>query len=86
MSWNPLDPDLAVDPYPRYAALREQDPVYFEEAFGWWFVTGHEESMRVLREPGGEQRFMDFPADADGPRCQRRAVLPRAEPVRAGAE
>src|SRR6202035_2035032 len=60
MLWNPLDPDLAVDPYPRYAALRDHDPVYFEEAFGWWFVTGHEEAMRVLREPGGEMRFLEF--------------------------
>jgi pimeloyl-[acyl-carrier protein] synthase len=58
--WNPLDPELAVDPYPRYAALRDTDPVYFEEAFGWWFVTGHEEAMRVLREPGGEMRFVEF--------------------------
>jgi cytochrome P450 len=60
MLWNPLDPELAVDPYPRYAALRDTDPVYFEEAFGWWFVTGHEEAMRVLREPGGEMRFVEF--------------------------
>jgi hypothetical protein len=58
--WNPLDPDLAVDPYPRYAALRDADPVHFEEAFGWWFVTGHEEARRVLHEPGGEMRFVEF--------------------------
>jgi cytochrome P450 len=60
MTWNPLDPQLADDPYPRYAALRDDDPVYFEEAFGWWFVTGHAEAMRVLREPGGEMRFVEF--------------------------
>src|SRR5581483_2433130 len=60
MTWNPLDPALAVDPYPRYGALREQDPVYFEETLGWWFVTGYEEATRVLREPGGEQRFVEF--------------------------
>jgi pimeloyl-[acyl-carrier protein] synthase len=60
MAWNPLDPELAPDPYSRYAALREADPVYFEEALGWWFVTGHEEGVRVLREPGGEQRFDEF--------------------------
>jgi cytochrome P450 len=58
--WNPLDPQLAVDPYPHYAALRDNDPVHFEPALGWWFVTGHEEAMRVLREPGGEMRFVEF--------------------------
>jgi pimeloyl-[acyl-carrier protein] synthase len=58
--WNPLNPELAIDPYPRYAELRDTDPVYFEQALGWWFVTGHDEAMSVLREPGGEQRFIDF--------------------------
>jgi cytochrome P450 len=58
--WNPLNPELAIEPYPRYAELRNTDPVYFEPALGWWFVTGHDEAMRVLREPGGEQRFMEF--------------------------
>lgn len=58
--WNPLDPALADDPYPRYRALREADPVYFEPVLGWWFVTGHAEVTQVLREPGGELRFEDF--------------------------
>src|SRR5580698_3854674 len=60
MPWNPLNPELAPDPYPLYAQLREQDPVYFEKAFGWYFVTGHEEGQRVLREPGGEMCFDEF--------------------------
>jgi cytochrome P450 len=58
--WNPLNPELADDPYPLYAALRDSDPVYFEEAFGWFFVTGHAEGQRVLREAGGELRFDEF--------------------------
>lgn len=58
--WNPLDPALAVDPLPRYRALRQTDPVYFEPALGWWFVTGHEEARKVLREPDGESRFVAF--------------------------
>lgn len=60
MRWNLLDPQLAVDPYPRYAALRDTDPVFFDEGLGWWFVTGHEEGVQVLSEPGGEQRFIEF--------------------------
>jgi cytochrome P450 len=60
MTWNPLDPGLAPDPYPRYAALRETDPVYHEPLMGWWFVTGYEEGQHVLREAGGEQRFDEF--------------------------
>lgn len=60
MVWNPLDPSLAEDPYPRYKELRDADPVYFEEALGWWFVTGHDEGRQVLREPGGESRFVEF--------------------------
>jgi cytochrome P450 len=60
MLWNPLDPALAPDPYPRYAALRAEDPVHFEAALGWWFVTGYEEAAQVLREPGGDARFAEF--------------------------
>lgn len=60
MVWNPLDPSLARDPYPRYKELRDADPVYFEEAFGWYFVTGHAEAEQVLREPDGEMRFVEF--------------------------
>jgi cytochrome P450 len=60
MTWNPLDRGLAPNPYPRYAALRDTDPVYYEEAMGWWFVTGYDEGQRVLREQGGEQRFDEF--------------------------
>jgi cytochrome P450 len=59
-AWNPLDPALAVDPLPRYRALRETDPVYFEPQLGWWFVTGHEDARKVLREPDGESRFVAF--------------------------
>jgi cytochrome P450 len=76
-TWNPLDPELAVDPLPRYRALRELDPVYFEETFGWWFVTGHEEAKRVLRQPDGESRFVEFQQTRMG-----RDV--RAEPYCAG--
>lgn len=60
MTWNPMDPALIVDPHVRYRALRDVDPVYYEESLGWWFVTGHEEADRVLREPDGEMRYLDF--------------------------
>jgi hypothetical protein len=58
--WNPMDPALIDDPHARYRALREVDPVYFEETLGWWFVTGHEEATEVLRAPDGEMRYLDF--------------------------
>ena len=81
--WNPLDPALADDPYPRYAALRRRDPVYFEPLLGWWFVTGHDEATQVLREPGGELRFEEFQQMRMGRDILVRAVLPRVTALRA---
>lgn len=58
--FNPLDPQLADDPYPVYKQLRESDPVHFEELLGWWFVMSHEAATCTLREQGGDLRFVDF--------------------------
>ncbi|MEA2172175.1 MAG: hypothetical protein QOF76_5475 [Solirubrobacteraceae bacterium] len=57
-----MDPALIDDHHARYRALREVDPVFFEEALGWFFVTGHAEASQILREPDGEMRYLDFQA------------------------
>lgn len=42
--------ETVVDPFPVFARLREEDPVY-ETGFGYWYVSRYEDASRMLREP-----------------------------------
>lgn len=51
-------PDGAADPYARYRALRESDPVHWNERLEAWVLTRYQDVERVLRDPGfGVQRL-----------------------------
>ncbi|MCA1672677.1 MAG: cytochrome P450, partial [Actinobacteria bacterium] len=41
---------LEADPYPIYKKLRDQEPVAFVEALGFWLVTRWDDVVRVDRE------------------------------------
>src|SRR5262245_37417237 len=58
--FNPLDPELAVDPFPILRRLREADPVFFAEALGSYIVTGHDPAWEVLRRKDGDLRWEQF--------------------------
>jgi cytochrome P450 len=49
--FDPFAPGFADDPYPQYATMREQAPVYLHP-FGFWLLTGYEEVAWLLRAPG----------------------------------
>jgi cytochrome P450 len=49
--FDPFAPGFTDDPYPQYATMREQAPVY-EHPFGFWLVTRYEEVSSLLRAPG----------------------------------
>jgi cytochrome P450 len=57
MRFNPLDPELATDPFPILRQLREFDPVYEATELGAFVVTGHEPASRVLRRRDGDVRW-----------------------------
>lgn len=49
------DPAVHNDPYPTYAALREQGPAVWSEALGgYWIVSRYDDISRILLDP---QRF-----------------------------
>lgn len=58
--FNPLDPELAVDPFPILARLRAQDPVYHSPVFGAYIVTAHAPAWEVLRRRDGDLRWERF--------------------------
>src|SRR5215467_9748198 len=46
--FDPFAPGFTDDPYPQYAVMRAQAPVY-EHPFGFWLFTGYEEVSWLLR-------------------------------------
>jgi pimeloyl-[acyl-carrier protein] synthase len=57
--FNPLDPELAVDPFPILARLRAVDPV-FAMGPGAYIVTGHAAAWEVLKRKDGDLRWEQF--------------------------
>jgi hypothetical protein len=62
------DQAFLADPYPRYRALRERDPVHYNESRGTWVLTRYNDMVAVLRdhdrfsaERGPESEDPDFP-------------------------
>ncbi|MER2598525.1 MAG: cytochrome P450 [Caldilineales bacterium] len=47
---NPRDPTFYQNPYPIYAALRAQTPVFYWEDFKLWCFTRHEDVNAILRD------------------------------------
>lgn len=47
-------PAFFVDPYPIYAQLRQDAPIFWSEAWGGWVLTRHDDIVATLRDP---QRF-----------------------------
>jgi cytochrome P450 len=47
--FNPFEPGFSEDPYPQYAALRQEDPVY-QSPFGVWLLFRYEDVQRFLRD------------------------------------
>jgi cytochrome P450 len=48
--FDPFAPGFTDDPYPQYAVMRSQAPVY-AHPYGFWLVTRHEDVSWLLRAP-----------------------------------
>jgi cytochrome P450 len=57
--------DFLRDPFPTYRAMREQQPVYWSDAWKVWVLTRYDDVVSLLREPnrfsnaGRFARFLD---------------------------
>jgi cytochrome P450 len=49
--FDPFAPGFTDDPYPQYATMREQAPVY-QHPFGFWLLTSYNDVSWLLRAPG----------------------------------
>ena len=46
-----MDPAARVDPYPAYARMRREAPVYFSEGHDAWLLTRHDDVLAAFRDP-----------------------------------
>jgi cytochrome P450 len=46
--WDPYDLDLVVDPYPTFKRLRDEAPLYYNEAHDFWAVSRYDDVERNL--------------------------------------
>ena len=46
--FDPYDVDINADPYPTYAALREEAPIYHNERYDFWALSRHENDQKAL--------------------------------------
>ena len=49
--YDPYDWQTHEDPYPVYRALREEAPVYHNEALDFWALSRHEDVLSAFRDP-----------------------------------
>lgn len=72
VTYNPLSPPVYRNPYPKYAELREKDPVHWSPLMDAWVLSRYEDIDAVLRD---HKRFSN---DARNriPSRSRRASIP----------
>jgi cytochrome P450 len=46
--YDPYDVDINADPYPSYARLRDEAPIYHNERYDFWFLSRHEDVQKAL--------------------------------------
>lgn len=49
--FNPFDPQVKQNPFPSYAELRREAPVYRLDPMGFWLVSRYEDVQFVLKSP-----------------------------------
>jgi cytochrome P450 len=46
--YDPYDVSINADPYPAYAGLREEAPIYYNEQYDFWALSRHEDVQKGL--------------------------------------
>ncbi len=88
---DPHEPAFFQNPYPAYAWLHENCPVFYWEDFGYWSFAGHEDVNRLLRDRSFGRENPDGPPAPQntGPRAhvanfdavEAHSLLEREPPV-----
>ena len=46
--YDPYDTGINTDPYPTYARLREEAPIYYNEKYDFWAISRHSDVEQAL--------------------------------------
>ena len=58
ISYSLLDPEHIKNPYPLYAHLRKEKPLFLDPILGCWILTRYEDVMQALAHPNlSSERF-----------------------------
>ena len=50
--YDPYDVDITANPYPTYARLREEAPLYYNESYDFWALSRYVDVEKALIELG----------------------------------
>ena len=56
MEFNPFDPKFRDDPFPKYAALRREAPVFHHETMGFYAVSRYDDVVQRPQESATSSR------------------------------
>ena len=75
-----LSPEFLADPYPLYARLRAEDPVYWSVTHGYWLVSRYADVHATARDPrfssdGVDTLMNRLPAETSDEFAPLRAIL-----------
>ena len=79
---NPFSPEAMADPYPGYARLRDEAPLFRHELFGVWIVSRYEDVVAIARDYATFSNAAGFTTPPDvhmDPRLQTPSLL-RTDP------
>ncbi|ORC03442.1 cytochrome [Mycobacterium persicum] len=48
--YDPYDVNIAADPYPSYARLRDEAPIYYNERYNFWALSRHADVEKALSD------------------------------------
>src|SRR5918993_311767 len=49
--FDPFDPDYLAGPYPYFARLRSETPVFYAPKIDFWVVSSHEDIQTIVKDP-----------------------------------
>lgn len=67
--YSPLIPELRVDPFPIYRAIRSREPIQYNDNYKFWTLTRYDDCLNVLRSSAFSSKLAQR-------RRQRREALP----------
>jgi cytochrome P450 len=84
VSFSPYDYQIQDDPYPVYARLRDEAPLYRNEELDFWALSRHEDVAAAFRDPVqfSNANGVSIDPSAWGPRAQRTMSFLAMDPPR----